>query len=95
MDIIDFAECTDWALFAEQKELLLIQQKEWNEWLNDVEKREEIFGSGKRFKENERWLIEKLNKLDGLINFLDSLQDLLVDEYGFKQSLIFTKTEKG
>jgi len=94
MDIIDFTECTDWALFAEQKELLLIQQKDWNDWLNDVEERKEIFGSGKRFKENERWLTEKLNKLDGLINFLDSLQDLLVDEYGFKPSLIFTKTEK-
>jgi hypothetical protein len=93
MDIIDFAECTDWELFAQQKELLLFQQKEWNEFILDEDKKfEELFSSKEQFLKNKRWLIEKLDKLDGLINFLDSLQDLLCDEYGFKPSLIFTKT---
>jgi hypothetical protein len=93
MDIIDFAESTDWEWFAHQKELLLTQQKEWNEWLeDDAKKFEELFSSKEQFLKNKQWLIEKLEKLDGLINFLDSLQDLLCDEYGFKPSLIFTKT---
>lgn len=37
--------------------------------------------------------VETLNKLEGLVNFIDSIQDFAVDKLGYKESEIFNLEE--
>lgn len=99
-DIIDFAEMTDWKLLTEQKELLSELSGNWQEWIDNTEKTKKLFTDHKgkfdkkRYNENIEWISPRLDKVNGIISFIDNIQDMLVDEYGFKLDVIYPKLDK-
>ena len=45
----------------------------------------ELIGKGEEFR---------ANKLEGIVNLIDKIQDIAVDEYGYKESEVFDLTEE-
>lgn len=100
MDIIDFTERTDWLKLTEQKELLLELSNSWQEWVDGVDERKSIYTDyqgnfdEKGYNKNTEWITPRLDKINGIINFIDNIQDMMVDEYGFKSEVIYPKLEQ-
>lgn len=72
----------------------------WQEWVDGNQEKKDIYTNfegkfdKKRYDANTKWLSLRLEKINGIINFIDNIQDLMVDGYGFKLKVIYPKLEK-